>query len=292
MLEKLPGNFILLLLSNCQSSRKELSIQEYVVPVRWADMALYIAKNTPSNSPTFASRGFGYLGLTMYESVVHGWEQQQSLSGQLNQLSTLPQPDKTKKYNWVLSLNAGQAFILKNIYQQTSDENKTKIDSLEKAIQNSFKELETDEQVVARSVAYGRAVASAIFEWSKSDGGHRGYLNNFEYKMNMPANNGSWKAPYFAQTISRFPLHPYWGNNRTFLKVNENWRMPQFMQYQKSKNCKYYKQFAEVYEASKKLSQEEKEIAMWWNDDPSETFTPPGHSYNLTSIVLRTKKQI
>lgn len=147
-----------------------------------------------------------------------------------------------------------------------------------------------DEQVIGRSVAYGRAVASAIFEWSKSDGGHRGYLKNFESKMNMAAKNGAWKAPYFAQTISRFPLHPYSRNNRTFLKANENWKMPQFIQYQKSKNCEYYQQFAAVYEASKKLSPEQKEIAMWWNDDPSETFTPPGHSYNLASIVLKTKK--
>ncbi len=280
----------LLLLSNCQSSKNNLSIQDYEIAVRWADMALYIAKNTPSNSPTFASRGFGYIGFTMYESVVHSSEQKQSLAGQLNKLDALPQPDKSKKYNWVLSLNAGQAFILKNIYQQTSDENKEKIDSLEKVIQNTFKEAEADEQVAARSVAYGRAVASAIFEWSKNDGGHRGYLNNFESEINMPTDKGSWKAPYFAQTISRFPLHPSWGNNRTFIKANKSLEMPQFIHYQKTKNCAYYKQFAEVYDVNKKLSQEQKEIAMWWNDDPSETFTPPGHSFNLASIVLKTKK--
>ena len=37
-------------------------------------------------------------------------------------------------YDWILSLNAGQAVILKRIYNQTSDANKLRIDSLEKTI--------------------------------------------------------------------------------------------------------------------------------------------------------------
>jgi hypothetical protein len=43
----------------------------------------------------------------------------------------------------------------------------------------------------------------------------------------------------------------------------------------------------EVYEKSKNLTQEEKEIANWWGDDPSQTFSPPGHSYNIASIVIK-----
>ena len=98
----------------------------------WADMTLYITKNTPSNSPTFASRCFGYIGVTMYESVVHGFSDHVSLAGQLNGLDKLPLPQEGVDYNWIVSLNAGQAEILRNIYVQTSDVNKHKIDSLER----------------------------------------------------------------------------------------------------------------------------------------------------------------
>lgn len=282
--------FLLFLICGCHSVEKDTVINENDVPLLWADLALYIAKNTPANSPTFASRGFGYLGLTMYESVVNGYNNKKSLAGQLNGLKELPIVDKTKQYNWALCLNAGQAFILKNIYLQTSDENKQKIDSLEKAIEESLSEKEKVKEVIDQSVAYGKAVAAVIFEWSKTDGGHRGYLKNFDPEAKMPGGNGAWKPPYFAQTINRFPLHPHWGNNRTFIKADFNWGIPKFIQYSRNKNSEYSKEFERVYEAGNKLTQEQKEIAMWWNDDPSDTFTPPGHSFNLASIVLKAKK--
>jgi hypothetical protein len=38
------------------------------------------------------------------------------------------------------------------------------------------------------------------------------------------------------------------------------------------------------------LTQAEKELALWWSDDPSQTFTPPGHSYSLALIAVRTAK--
>ena len=43
------------------------------VPIRWAKMSLKIAEKTPGNTPTYASRGFGFLGLTMYETIVNGY---------------------------------------------------------------------------------------------------------------------------------------------------------------------------------------------------------------------------
>ena len=73
-----------------------------------------------------------------------------------------------------MALNAGQAQILKNIYNQTSDANKLKIDSLEALIQNQFSEKMQDANLINRSVAYGKTIANLIFEWSKTDGGHRG----------------------------------------------------------------------------------------------------------------------
>jgi hypothetical protein len=112
-------------ISSCTSKQKPP--QDYELAASWADMSIYIAKNTPANSPTFASRGFGYIGLTMYEAVVNGYTEYQSVASQLNGLGNLPAPEKNLEYNWQLSLNAAQAEILRNIYIQTSDLNKTKL---------------------------------------------------------------------------------------------------------------------------------------------------------------------
>ena len=37
----------------------------------------------------------------------------------------------------------------------------------------------TNMEVAQRSIQFGQAVADAIYEWSKTDGGHEGYLHPF-----------------------------------------------------------------------------------------------------------------
>ena len=161
--------------------------------IRWGKMSLIIAERTPSNTPTYASRGFGYIGLTMYESIVGGYKQYLSMAGQLNGLTTLPKIDTTQKYNWALSLNAGQAWIHKNVYEQTSEINKKTIDSLESKILTEYKAEKQD--VIDRSVKYGQDVAKAIFEWSKTDGGYQGYNRNFTLDYMVPIGLGYWRTP-------------------------------------------------------------------------------------------------
>lgn len=269
------------------SCKKPLEISDQDLATKWAEMTLYVTKNTPSNSPTYASRCLGYIGLTMYESVVHSDSSYQSLAGQLDSLVTLPIPEKNIKYDWRISLNAAQATILKNIYNQTSDKNKAKIDSLEKVLYEYYSEKITDKELISRSVAYGKNVAEKIFEWSKTDGGHRGYLRNFDKKMKYPTRLGSWKPPLYGQSFSHYPLHPHWGENRTFLSKDHQIEDPTLIPFDTLPTSPYYKQFVAVYEQEKKLTQDQKEAAIWWGDDPDETVTPPGHSYYLATLAIK-----
>jgi hypothetical protein len=226
----------------------------------------------------------------MYESVVNGFGSHNSLAGQLNGLNNLPQPEAGKSYDWALSLNAAQAAILKNVYMQTSDKNKLSIDSLENAIFDHFKIRLKDKETAERSVAYGKSIAETIFEWSKTDGGHRGYLYNFDKDIKHPNRPGSWKPPLFAQSFSHLPLHPHWGENRTFLKQNTGIPKPQIIPYDTLPGSDYYNEFLEVYEKDKILTQKEKEAAIWWGDDPDVSFTPPGHSYYIATLAVEKEK--
>jgi PAP2 superfamily len=253
----------------------------------WADMTNHITKTTPANSPTFASRCFGYIGLTMYETVVNGYAEYQSVAPELNELGMLPQPEKGVQYNWQLALNAGQAEILKSIYIQTSDKNKSKIDSLEQHFEKSIRNTFADKAVADRSIAYGKRIAQLIFEWSKTDGGHRGYLKNFDKTLVFEDKPGCWRPPLYAQSHSHFPLHPHWGKNRTFLPINSEIPAPSFISFDPNPGSEYYKQFNQVFEKKSNLTQKEKEAAIWWGDDPDETFTPPGHSYYFATIAIR-----
>lgn len=279
--------FFIILFTRCKS---EQPLTDQDLTTKWADMTLYITKNTPSNSPTYSSRCLGYIGLTMYESVVNGYPNYQSLSGQLDGLDSLPKPILGKKYDWKLSLNAAQATILKNIYNQTSDKNKLKIDSLEKSIQENCNQNSQDKELIDRSVAYGKAIALRIFEWSKTDGGHRGYLKNFDKKMVHPNRAGSWSPPLYAQSFSHYPLHPHWGENRTFLKQDHEITDPKVIPFDTLPNSEYYQQFSRTAKQKESLTQAQKEAAIWWSDDPDETFTPPGHSYYLATLVIKKAK--
>ena len=281
--------FIFISVLACKQEKKEPP-QDYELATAWADMTNYIARYTPANSPTFASRCLGYIGLTMYESVVNGSDEYQSVAEQLNGLGALPKPEPGVEYNWQLALNAGQAEIIRNIYIQTSDKNKAKIDSLEKLFEERIRTKITDETIANRSIQYGKKIAQQIFEWSKTDGGHRAYLKNFDKKRLFVEKPGFWRPPLYGQSFNHYPLHPDWGKNRTFLVADSMIADPAFISYDTTPGSPYYNQFMEVYKKEKSLTQQEKECAIWWGDDPDETFTPPGHSYYLATIAIRSTK--
>lgn len=257
------------------------------VALQWAKMTLLVAEKTPGNTPTSSSRSFGYLGLTMYESIVQGSTNHPSIMPQIAPSVTLPKIEIGKDYNWILSLNAGQAYIIKNLYATMLTSSKTKVDSVEQLIL-SKNSANVSQDIIDRSVKYGQDIAREIFEWSKTDGGHEGYLRNFDINYKWPTTAGSWVVPTFSQSGSKYPLHPTWGKNRPFVAANGQLPIPKPLPYSTEISSQYYAQFLEVYAKNRILTQEEKETAVWWSDDPSQTFTPPGHSYSLAAIAVRT----
>ncbi|MBL7818804.1 MAG: vanadium-dependent haloperoxidase [Saprospiraceae bacterium] len=255
---------------------------------KWADMTLRAVYRLAGNTPTYCSRALGYLGLTMYESVVQGSATHQSVFKQLNNATTLPQIESNKGYNWVLALNAGQSLMLKKLYAFSAT-TKASIDSLEAALEKQHSATETAD-VIERSKKFGQNVAEAIFLWSTVDGGFEGYLRNFPTDYVVPTGPGKWLPPKKSQSKSQLPLHPYWGTNRPFVATNAAIPVPEIIPYSTNRFSQCYAQFLEIYAKNISLTEEEKEIGAWWSDDPSEVYSPPGHSYNLGTIAVRTAK--
>ncbi|WP_428660362.1 vanadium-dependent haloperoxidase [Runella sp.] len=250
----------------------------------WADMTVRIMTKAPKNTPTYGSRATGYLGLTMYETVVHASPNYRSVLRQLCDTLLLPTPDPKKVYCWELALNAGQAYMLRALYAYTQ---KTQpVDSLEQAVHQHYAALLSPE-VVERSEQYGKAIAEKIYEWSKVDGGHEGYLLNFPESYIRPVGAGMWVPPFIGQSNSKIPMHPTWGENRTFARKNSELPLPKPLVYSTDTTSKYYIYYKEVFDRKKTLTDEDRAIVMWWGDDPTETCSPPGHSYNLATIAIR-----
>lgn len=255
------------------------------VAVKWAALQLKLTKTTAGFTPPVASRAYGYAGLTLYEAVVPGIKDRKSLASQLQGLTSLPQPQSGQTYNWPLSANAAEAAILRSLYPTTSAANLSSIDSLETALKAQFKD--TSDSVNQRSITFGKQIANALYQWSKTDGGDAGYSRNFPASYVVPVGAGLWQPTENGQKI---PMQPYWGLNRTFVKANDGLEMPKILPYSTDIKSATFGQYLDVYNKSKNLTQTEKEIAVWWADNPVDTFTPPGHSYSITKIAVVTSK--
>ncbi len=263
--------------------------------IKWAKMTLSFTKKQQSRTPTFISRTLGYIGLTMYESVVYSNSKYQSIASQLNGLENLPKPEGGKKYDWEIVLNAGQSKIIRILWKYEDSSYNTEVliarlDSLENAILQTRTKVVKDTAIINRSIAFGVNLANKVFEWSMTDGGHQSHLRNFDPKYKLPKGDGFWIPPIRGQSPIRMALHPYWGNNRTFVKANAALPIAPMIPYSKDTASAYYQQFKQVYRIQKRLTQEQKEIANWWGDDPAFTTAPPGHSYNLAIILIKQQK--
>jgi PAP2 superfamily len=256
----------------------------------WAEVQMKLTKGTAGYTPPVAARAYALGGLTMYESVVGGLTNNQSLAGQLKELTVLPKTETGKEYNWALSANAAEANMMRALYAEVSRPqavvNKRVIDSVEVVLKNANK-TGIAQDIIDRSEKYGQSIADAIFEWSKTDGGHEGYKRNFPADYVAPVFAGAWQVTENGQKI---PMQPTWGANRTFVPANQNMTMPLPIAFSTSFSSTYFGQYFEVYNINKSLTQEQKEIAVWWADNPVESFTPPGHSYNIANIAVKQTK--
>ena len=268
--------------TQAQLTTSELPLEP--IAITWADMTVRVMTKAPKNTPTYGSRAIGYLGLTMYETVVYASPKYKSVIRKLSDTISLPKLDLKKTYCWELALNAGQAYMLKALYAYTQ---KTQpIDSLEAAIHQRYA-AQLSPEIVNRSEQFGKAIATKIYEWSKTDGGHEGYERNFPKDYLRPVGTGMWVPPVVGQSNTKIPMHPTWGQNRTFSQRNSQLPLPKPMVYSTDTTSKYYRQYKEVFDRKKSLTEADRAIVMWWGDDPTETCSPPGHSYNLASIAIR-----
>lgn len=258
------------------------------VALKWADMTLYTFRFSAFNSPTYSSRSMGYLGLAMYESIVDGDSSRQSMSHQLNGLS-LPLAEPGKAYQWILSMNAAEDTLLKLLYPVPENSHRfirNKIDSLYNAIHEEFS-IGLDPAIINRSEEFGKNIAIALYEWSVTDGGDKGYEKNFDPSFVFPKGPSFWVPPVRGQTVSQYPLHPYWGNNRLFVMADAAIPVPPILPFSTDTASAYFKMYRAVYDKDHVLTLPEREIAAWWGDDPTETFSPPGHSYYLATLGIK-----
>ncbi len=249
----------------------------------WYKLTLALVRHTPTYSPPVASRFFAYLGVTAYEATASGSDKMKSLAGQLQNLRNLPQRQHGRSYDEALVLDAALNIAAQHFFENTGPSGQHAMTAMETKFQNQIAS-DVQPDVKARSIAFGQAMAEAIWLWSQSDGGAQ--IENLGFPMSYQLTKGSahW-VPTSTIALQQAPLLPNWGKNRSFaMPDGAKCKLPSPPEYSEDKNSEFYKQAQEVVDIKKNLTPEHKAVARFWSDDPMLSPTPPGH---WVSIALQ-----
>ena len=251
----------------------------------WYSLSLELVRHTATYSPPVASRSFAYLGIIAYEAIASGSDEQQTLAGQLNGLTPVPSRETGKTYDNTVVLQAALAFSAQQLFANTGPTGQRVLASMEAKLRAEVAK-EVPEEVVARSEAYGRAVAEHILGWSQSDGG--AVVENMGFPMRYELTKGPahW-VPTSVVVQQQLPLLPDWGKNRTFAMPNgASCPLPAPPEYSEDKASAFYKEALEVFDAKANLTPEQRAIARFWSDDPMLSPTPPGHWISIALQII------
>lgn len=237
----------------------------------------------PAAAPPLGYRNFAYIGVGLFESVQPGIAGGSSLSPKLYEMPAMPKPDMSEDYLWSASANAALASMFKLFLTGATgltSANIKSVDSLEAVNYNRFKAM-ASEEVLQRSQAFGRAIATAIYNWSTTDNftlASTGYT--------PPVFPGAWEPTSTPPSI----VGAYLGDSRPFLRYTLKALAPPIpVPYSTDPTSAFYQAAKEVYDIGKSPTLEQIAIARWWADAlvaPARGYPAPYHLISIVTGVL------
>lgn len=230
-------------------------------------------------TPPVASRIYANTSLAMYEALRFEDSSAPSITAKLKGFDLMPLPIDKISYNF--SIAAIQAFseTAKKV-TFSAPEITAYQDSMIKKYAGNM-----DQAIVDSSVAFGQRVADVVAKRLGKDNYKetRG-MERFEVKT---SDQTRWvpTAPDYADG-----LEPFWATMLTMgLDSSNQIEADGFPAYSEDKNSAFYKEMKEVYDISKSLTDEQIDIALFWDDNPfvskhkghvmfqDKKMTPGGH---------------
>jgi hypothetical protein len=129
-------------------------------------------------------------------------------------------------------------------------------------------------------VAFGKSIADAIFAWSLTDG----YIQNNAMAYTPPVGFGLWVPTSPAPAAG-----PFWGNDRRIIASSGDNDAPGApIAYSEDPGSDFYKEVNDLYQASKVLTTDQKNMALFWRDVPG--VSTPGHWMSIMQQAIRQSK--
>jgi hypothetical protein len=241
--------------------------------------------------PMIATRNYAYATIAAYEVVAAGDPMHyQSLSGQIKHLPPMPKAIDTSNIDFPLTAmlaftKVGNAVTfpegsMMNYYDE---------------LLNIADSLGMPEAKLKGSIAFSDTIVATIMAWSKKDN-YAQTRSATRYTVNN--DTGRWipTPPMYAQAVE-----PHWSEIRPLVLDSANmFRAQKPPVYSTlNKNSVFYKAMMEVKNTGDSLTEEQKHIADFWDDNPfkmnvsghvmfaTKRFSPPGHWMNIVGIAAK-----
>ncbi|WP_420455974.1 vanadium-dependent haloperoxidase [Rubrivirga sp.] len=238
-------------------------------------------------SPPQASRVYAYVSVAAYEALVPTRPEMASLAGQLRDFDAPPPPEGDvhgpTAAVWA-ALAVGEALTF------SADEVAAYRDDAEAQL----REAGLGRRLAARSQAYGESVAEHVLAWAAEDGYAQTRSGPAYTVTNEP---GTWRPtpPAYMDAIE-----PNWGTLRPFvLDSAAQFKPPPPPPFSLAPGTAFRQQVDEVYAVTTEMTDEQRDIAAFWDCNPyvmhtrghamfaTKKITPGGHWMGIAAIASR-----
>jgi hypothetical protein len=242
-------------------------------------------------TPPVASRIYANTALAMYEAMRHQREGYPSITAKLNAFDPMPLPDKKKQYDFILSGIRAFCETAKKVTFSADEINQFQ-DSMLIAYRGKV-----SEEVYLNSIAFGDAVAAVVAKRLATD----------QYKETRGMDRFDVKTDDRKRWVPTSPdygdaLEPHWLKMKTLaLNSADEVKAAPYAEYSEDTTSGYYKELKEVYDISKNLTEEQIDIAIFWDDNPfvsrhkghvmfqDKKMTPGGHWMAITKKACKDR---
>lgn len=239
-------------------------------------------------TPPVASRIYVYSSLASYEALRFAGQGNPSIAERLKGFGKMPQPG-SGNHNFTLAACRAFFTVAHNIKVFSVDSLKSYEDSLFEAFHEKL-----GDSTYNRSVAFGDSVAKAILTRAKTDG----YFESRGKPKFLGSNDpGKWRPtpPDYMDGVEWC-----WNTMKPMaMDSASQFRPAPPPPYSMDTNGYYYKSLLEVYNISKNLTDEQRTIATYWDDNPfviehsghlmfaNKKITPGGHWMGICAIAAK-----
>ncbi len=239
--------------------------------------------------PMIASRNYAYATIAAYECIAAGDTTYPSLAGRIKHMPVMPIPADPGKIDF--SLSALLAFI--KVGNAVTFPEGSMMKQYDQVLHDADS-LDVPNSIIQASAVFADSISSAILKWSKGDS-YAATRGASRYSVND--STGRWvpTPPMYASG-----LEPHWREIRPFVLDSASQckpgRPPVFSM---DKNSSYFQSMMEVKNTVDHLSDEQKHIADFWDDNPfkmnvtghvmfaTKKFSPSGHWMNIVGIASK-----